>query len=680
MLLYGGYSPYECLYGCNPSPIFSEESEFLAQLGSDSTMFYEHAQVRAKAIAHFQQALIHTGLARVNTSRPRADQQKAYKIGEWVDVWRKPKNKDMAGWRGPCLVLTMLGEGFLTVRWQGLCFDIPAHHCRPHITATPTATLPSTGPPITAVLKPAIVDKPAIEEVDAQPQIEEGAFIYIAEQCSWNAIEDDTCFKIQSDVFPTLQSIAMCMKSGHQQIHAVTLDNTKVVQSDPMTRDGGAIFSLGKQLAAERGIQNYQGIIINVGRLALPLMKGVKNNHVISWTGDTSSPLVESCHARNVDWRQHGIESTKLRHHHVIAILESHPTGGETFTDMLQKSKLTEETEDFGPGRVRFKTTEEIAPVVELDNMSESSRRLSDFDTPSRSEELAMFLKSDQTLKESLGHRFRHAFQEHCNDFEDDVDSDSDDVEYMHETWIIDSEDCLSAYPVDRATRAVTSEELRTRSSEIREARKKELQSWIDNKTGKAELRLVWEKRTGRKAIPSRWVDTWKLKSGELIAKSRLCLKGFAEPITPDESNASPTASRISHRIVCHVSAQRKWVLASLDVSVAFLKGLTFSELSMKGTERKPVAFKPCEQVWELMNELAPAEYAHVMRNKDEYIFVLEKAAYGLRDAPLLWHLRAVEVLKEIGYRPLLHDGCTFVLREGSTNDISSILTLHVDD
>ena len=86
LFMYNGFSPSECLYGCNPSPVFHEESECLAQLGSDSTSFYEHAQVRAKAIALFHQALLHSGLARINTSRPRSDDQKHYKVGEWVDM------------------------------------------------------------------------------------------------------------------------------------------------------------------------------------------------------------------------------------------------------------------------------------------------------------------------------------------------------------------------------------------------------------------------------------------------------------------------------------------------------------------------------------------------------------------------------------------------------------------
>ena len=91
-----------------------------------------------------------------------------------------------------------------------------------------------------------------------------------------------------------------------------------------------------------------------------------------------------------------------------------------------------------------------------------------------------------------------------------------------------------------------------------------------------------------------------------MIAKSRLCLKGFAEPVSTDEAKASPTANRVSHRMVKQTAVQKRWLLASLDVSVAFLKGYTFAELEELGARRKPVAFMPCEQVWELLAELDP--------------------------------------------------------------------------
>ena len=81
-LSYGGHTPYECLYGCLPTPLFSDESEYVSQLSQEGSAFYEHTQVRAPAISVFQQALLQHGLARSLHSRPRSDIQRSYRIGE----------------------------------------------------------------------------------------------------------------------------------------------------------------------------------------------------------------------------------------------------------------------------------------------------------------------------------------------------------------------------------------------------------------------------------------------------------------------------------------------------------------------------------------------------------------------------------------------------------------------
>ena len=65
---------------------------------------------------------------------------------------------------------------------------------------------------------------------------------------------------------------------------------------------------------------------------------------------------------------------------------------------------------------MRFKD-EEIAPLS--DNISESSRRLSDFDSESHrsaSEELALLLRSEDSLKCHLSNRFNHQATYHFDE------------------------------------------------------------------------------------------------------------------------------------------------------------------------------------------------------------------------------------------------------------------------
>jgi hypothetical protein len=144
-LQYNGFSPYHCLYGHNPVQLLNDETEHMGQLGSQLSPYFEHAAIRAHATAAFQQALVQQGLARVNKARYRPANQTSYRIGQWCDVWRKPVSKEATGWRGPCVVVQVIGEGFLSLRWQGTTFDAPIHHIRPHALAVPTNHLADSG-------------------------------------------------------------------------------------------------------------------------------------------------------------------------------------------------------------------------------------------------------------------------------------------------------------------------------------------------------------------------------------------------------------------------------------------------------------------------------------------------------------------------------------------------------
>ena len=66
-------------------------------------------------------------------------------------------------------------------------------------------------------------------------------------------------------------------------------------------------------------------------------------------------------------------------------------------------------------------------------------------------------------------------------------------------------------------------------------------------------------------------------------------------------------------------------------------------------------------------------------RNPELYCLELDKAAYGLKDAPLLWNLKAVLVLvTEFNYLRSSHDSCLFYrVKDGK---VVVIISLHVDD
>jgi hypothetical protein len=85
--------------------------------------------------------------------------------------------------------------------------------------------------------------------------------------------------------------------------------------------------------------------------------------------------------------------------------------------------------------------------------------------------------------------------------------------------------------------------------------------------------------------------------------------------------------------------------------------------------------------VWELLAEIEPTNklFKLASRNPELYCLELDKAAYGLKDAPLLWNLKAVLVLvSDLAYIRSSHDSCLFYrVKDGK---VVVIISLHVDD
>ena len=101
------------------------------------------------------------------------------------------------------------------------------------------------------------------------------------------------------------------------------------------------------------------------------------------------------------------------------------------------------------------------------------------------------------------------------------------------------------------------------------------------------------------------------------------------------------------------ISVQRSWPIASMDISCAFLKGLTFEEIAkIKGTPKRQVSMrlprgrKGCEPAGSrLLRKLEG------FQTFCDAIHVLEllKGGFGLVDAPALFTGKVDITLKEKG-------------------------------
>ena len=72
--------------------------------------------------------------------------------------------------------------------------------------------------------------------------------------------------------------------------------------------------------------------------------------------------------------------------------------------------------------------------------------------------------------------------------------------------------------------------------------------------------------------------------------KCRLCVRGFLDRQREDMDRYSGTSTRWGQRAVVATAVQRGWNIASLDIAMAFLRGMTFDEIQeVRGGPKREV-------------------------------------------------------------------------------------------
>ena len=197
----------------------------------------------------------------------------------------------------------------------------------------------------------------------------------------------------------------------------------------------------------------------------------------------------------------------------------------------------------------------------------------------------------------------------------------------------------------------------------------KEWQSFID--TGAVvvippeEATRIPSKRIFQRAM--RYVRTNKNKEedAELLAKSRIVTPGDVDPdgeIAVEDGGFrtdAPTCPQIAFHLLCSQSVLKKRRLGTFDCKTAFLTG--------KEHDRDIYCRPPKEG----LPGVPPGS-----------LLKLVKGAYGLREAPRLWYLRAREILMEAGFEEMNTAKACFTLHDRSGPEPVNVglLVLHVDD
>ena len=166
---------------------------------------------------------------------------------------------------------------------------------------------------------------------------------------------------------------------------------------------------------------------------------------------------------------------------------------------------------------------------------------------------------------------------------------------------------------------------------------------------------------------PMRYVRTNKNKEdeGTLEAKSRIVTPGDVDPdgdIPVEEGGFrtdAPTCPQVAFHMLCSQAVLKRRRLGVFDCKTAFLTGKTHD---------RDIYCRPPK---EGLPGVLPGS-----------LLKLVKGAYGLREAPRLWYLKAREILQEAGFEEMQTGRACFCVYDRSGKEPVNVgmLVLHVDD
>ena len=163
-------------------------------------------------------------------------------------------------------------------------------------------------------------------------------------------------------------------------------------------------------------------------------------------------------------------------------------------------------------------------------------------------------------------------------------------------------------------------------------------------------------------AMKMRWVLTWKKTehpdgTTSQKPKARAVVLGYMDPQYAYRPTFAPTMTRHSRQLLLQWAANGKHQVRKGDVSSAFLQGRPFS---------RDMYLIPTEEICVAL-DVPPGS-----------VVKMQKACYGLVEAPIEWFETMNSFLLEIGFEQMRSDPCMWRLMEDS--QCIALISGHVDD
>ena len=210
----------------------------------------------------------------------------------------------------------------------------------------------------------------------------------------------------------------------------------------------------------------------------------------------------------------------------------------------------------------------------------------------------------------------------------------------------------LKRQAVEVSEKRLTPEE----RQQFKEAKNVEVRNFIAAKAFEALPAHLQPSRD--QAVHMRWILTWKAKEdGSQRAKARAVLLGYQDPSYEFRATTAPVMTKQSRQLLLQLAANEQWHVYKGDVTGAFLQGRQYPG---------EMYCVPCPEICEAMG-IPPNS-----------VTKLQKACYGLVEAPLEWYRTISSFLESLGLTRLWSDPCCWIWQQqGRTK---GVVSGHVDD
>ena len=228
-------------------------------------------------------------------------------------------------------------------------------------------------------------------------------------------------------------------------------------------------------------------------------------------------------------------------------------------------------------------------------------------------------------------------------------------------------------------TDLLTNDDYHKYAKEVAASIKEELTIWIEHRCFSRRSR-----KGARNILDVKWVGKWKKVKSKLdptvmvrIIRMRLTLRGFKDMDANEIPTYAGTSSRLSQKLLVSEAVNNGWPIVALDVSKAFLKGISYEELASKtGEPERDVNFELDSDAVAILRTLPGYE------DFDPRVEVLhcDKPGTGCKDAPRAWSIQLTKATNEdFGLKSTTYDE-QLVVRHTKENKLDCIGTKHVDD